>query len=600
MNGPRRSSVIIKLLFLAVFVAGCTTPAATAVVTDTSTKPLQVTPTLFAAVESQRSVLPYADLMQGANLFAPVDNAALTIPLEATQPNSIFEGRLELKGEEGSGELEVLRGDPDLAPEVAHLPEFDFEFVQLESYLIPVKRGLIITEHPYWNYMLEPGRVWQEDGDQGYTRASFPFALIWKGSNATFNGVMTFLFNEQSISKVWYQVTQETAISLSLNLWGFLEASYHPGPVAEADKIRQNYREELMERFPHKSIEQLPEDYKGVDTSSFGGGLTPQHLTWYGVVVGGVNYVGGCQTRFGVYPYCETMRAPSYSTAKSAFVSIALMRLAQKYDASVPELLIKDYVPEAAASPGDWDKVTFNNTLDMATGNYRSAGFMVDEESWDSDPFWTEEYYEKLISAAFNWPNSAAPGTRWVYRTSDTFILTRAMQNYLQTMEGLGADIFQFVVDEVYKPLKVNPGTYTVLRTRDNDWQGQPYGGLGQWWIPDDLAKITELLNVDVGVIAGDQILHPGLLKAALQGDPEDRGVDIDFNRKYNNAFWANRYSEANGFACEFWVPQMLGYSGIVVALFPNGITYYYASDNREFTWEAALREADKIAPLCP
>jgi len=37
-----------------------------------------------------------------------------------------------------------------------------------------------------------------------------------------------------------------------------------------------------------------------------------------------------------------------------------------------------------------------------------------------------------------------------------------------------------------------------------------------------------------------------------------------------------------------------------VVALFLNGVTYYYFSDNQEFTWDVALREADKIAPLCP
>lgn len=49
-----------------------------------------------------------------------------------------------------------------------------------------------------------------------------------------------------------------------------------------------------------------------------------------------------------------------------------------------------------------------------------------------------------------------------------------------------------------------------------------------------------------------------------------------------------------------FWVPKMFGYSGNVVALFPNGITYYYFSDNREFTWNAALEESSKIAPLCP
>jgi hypothetical protein len=44
----------------------------------------------------------------------------------------------------------------------------------------------------------------------------------------------------------------------------------------------------------------------------------------------------------------------------------------------------------------------------------------------------------------------------------------------------------------------------------------------------------------------------------------------------------------------------MLGVSGNVVALMPNGVTYYYFSDNQEFTWDEALREADKLIPLCP
>ena len=80
------------------------------------------------------------------------------------------------------------------------------------------------------------------------------------------------------------------------------------------------------------------------------------------------------RTRFGQYAYCEWMRATSYSTAKSAFASVALMRLAQKYGPETCSLLIKDYVTEVAGSPGDWSKVTFDHTLDMATGNYRSSG----------------------------------------------------------------------------------------------------------------------------------------------------------------------------------------------------------------------------------
>jgi hypothetical protein len=42
-----------------------------------------------------------------------------------------------------------------------------------------------------------------------------------------------------------------------------------------------------------------------------------------------------------------------------------------------------------------------------------------------------------------------------------------------------------------------------------------------------------------------------------------------------------------------------LGIRGIVVVLMPNDTVYYYASDNREFTWLAVLQESDKIYPMC-
>jgi CubicO group peptidase (beta-lactamase class C family) len=263
------------------------------------------------------------------------------------------------------------------------------------------------------------------------------------------------------------------------------------------------------------------------------------------------------------------------------------------------DLLIKDYVPEYAASSGDWEQVTFNNTLDMATGNYVSAEYMLDDESDKMGEFFGAQPYAERIKEAFTAPHQVDPGTRWVYRTSDTFILTRAMQNYLQTQQGSNADIYQFVVDEIYRPLGLGHGAFTTMRTADNNWQGQAEGGYGQWWIPDDIAKIGTFLINDGGEINGKQILHPGLLAAALQQNPDDRGVWIGSQRMYNNAFWANHYTKSNGYACEFWVPQMLGVSGNVIALFPNGITYFYFSDNQEFTWNAALRESDKIISLC-
>ena len=547
-------------------------------------------------VRDVRNQLTYDDLIDGFQIRNPVKERALTIPENAFPPQHVFEGELELLGEDDNGQIKGIRG-AEIIP--SNLPEFHFQFVQQDGYLIPLKRGLITTADENWNFFLEPGRVWYEVTDGDYSRASFPFALSWKGSNGIHNGTMTFLFNDDDISKVWYQVTQETTIGVSADLWGFLDAEYHPGKVAGAEEIKNNFLQELSDRFPSKPIEALETDYPGIDISAFGSDVSPDAMTWYGFVIDGVNYVGGCQTRYGTYPYCEYMRAPSHSTAKSAFVSVALMRLAQKFDPRVGESLILDYVPEAKGSIGDWSSVTFDHALDMATGNFRSSTRMVDEEQWDTDPFWVELDYEPLIEAAFNWPHSALPGTTWVYRTSDTFILTRALQNYLEFQQVDQADIYDFVVQEVYQPLRMGPGVFTTLRTRDDNWQGQPYGGYGLWWIPDDLAKLSRFLNVDHGQIDGVQILDPDMLDDALQRDPTDRGVVRDGEGRYNNAFWADQYTSERDEACKFWVVNMYGYSGIVVTLMPNGTTYYYASDNQEFFSYAAIQESDKLLSMC-
>jgi hypothetical protein len=548
-------------------------------------------------ISTTRALLSYNDLMQGFAFTGPVDESAFAMPDDAVPPAHVFEGRLELLGEKDRGKIDVLKGS--FPAELGYLPAFDFAFVQHETYLIPISRTVIIGADSGWNILLEPGRVWQEAGDQGDSRASFPFTLMPKGTNATLNGTMTFVFNDEGVSKVWYQVTQETTLYSRANLWGLLDAAYHRETVPHAEQIRADFVQELASRFPTKPIEALAVDYPGVDLAAFGRLIGPENTAWYGFVINSVNYMDGCQTRFGHYTYCEALRAASYSTSKSAFVAVALMRLAQKYGLEVTDLLIKDYVPESAKSLGDWEHVTFGHTLDMATGNYYSAGYMVDDESEQMMKYAQTQPYAWRIAAAFYWPRREEPGQRWVYRSCDTFILVNAMQNFLRTKEGPDADIYQFVVDEVYKPLRVGPGAYSTLRTEDNNWQGVPDGGQGLWFVADDIAKITTLLNADQGKIDGMQVLHPNLLAAAMQRNPEDRGFEIDQNRYYNNAFWATRYTEEDGFDCEFWTVEMVGVSGNVVALMPNGTTYYYFSDSHEFFWTSAIRESNKIIPFC-
>lgn len=69
---------------------------------------------------------------------------------------------------------------------------------------------------------------------------------------------------------------------------------------------------------------------------------------------------------------------------------------------------------------------------------------------------------------------------------------------------------------------------------------------------------------------------------------------------KYQNGFWGKEFTSADNpaYTRPFYVPFMSGYGGITVAMMPNGATYYYFSDNNEFSWNAAVAEANKLAPM--
>ena len=172
------------------------------------------------------------------------------------------------------------------------------------------------------------------------------------------------------------------------------------------------------------------------------------------------------------------------------------------------------------------------------------------------------------------------------------------MQQYLG-----GADLYEFYVDEVLKPIDVGVGAHTTLRTSDNNWQGQAFGGYGMWLIPDDVAKITDLLNVNDGAVGGTQLLESDQLAAAMQRDPADRGLVTSSPShpfRYNNGFWARDFTTGEGYPCDFWVPFMSGYGGISVAMMPGGATYWYFSDNGEYDWKDVVAEVQaNIADNC-
>jgi len=558
-----------------------------------------------------RTLLTYADLTTGSST-APVDDSAFALPANAAMPTYTFEGRLQSTGAASNGGFTALKdtyhyaGSSD-AP-IKHIPEFNFEFVQNGSHLIPVTQGLVFTGHPNWNYIVWPGRVWRENGDNGYSRAAFPFALVQRNSNCTSNGEMTFLFTNTSVTKLRYQITTETCEYFQFNMWGQLPATYTAYTVANDFALKNNEALEVTNQLPTKPISALATDFpsSGVNTSVFGSGITAGHLATYGVVINGTNYVGGCATRYGQYAFCGSLRLPSYSTSKSALVSTAMMRLGQKYGTGVYSAIISNYFPEYTQSPsGIWTNVTFKNTVDMATGNYRLAGFESDESGSYENTFFLAEPYTDKVTAALNFPNKAAPGTKWIYHSHDMFILSRAESNYLNAQGG-GADIFSMLVNEVYTPIKLSTGMMSSLRT-DNASTGKVFGGYGLFWTQDDVAKAAILLNNNHGMANGSQILETSMLDTIFQKNSGDLGLDTGSNSGnasnqnflYHDAFWEMPLNPNDGFTCSFWVPFMSGFGGITVAMAPNGATYYYFSDNDEFVWLNAIKETNKLSPMC-
>jgi hypothetical protein len=568
-----------------------------------------------------RSVLTYTELFSNAAPASPVDDrAGFAVPPGAAAPSQTFEGTLTLSNPTSSGSFRLLRDNEKIDTGAdspwRHLADFSFQFVQTGSYLIPVQQGLIITGSPAWNYIVGPGRVWQEDGDHGYMRASLPFALVLRNHNCVHNGEMTFLFSNKKsphISQARYQITQETCEYFKFNMWGQLPATYVHSKVAGAGELRKAAAAEMANRLPTKPFSALAADYpnSGLDLGNFMSGRKfPEDVTTYGLFINGIHYVGNCQTRYGMYAFCDNMRFASYSVAKSAFAGLALMWLGQQYGSSVYGELIRNHVPQYVDG-GDWTNVTFANTSDMATGNYISTKEEEDEDGPHEDAFTRAEPYAEKIADAFTpFPHNANPGTTFVYQTHATFVLTQAMNSYLQQRQGSGADIFNSIRDMVYKPIHLSQGGLTMLRT-DNSATGKPFGGYGLFLIQDDVAKIGRLLNNSGGMIDGKQALDAARLKESLfrTADPTSMSLPVPWSEnpsvqntyRYHNYFWARHMTTAEfpQYHCDFWVPLMSGYGGNSVLLLPDGATFYIFSDGDEWEWFGAVNEINKIAPFC-
>lgn len=514
---------------------------------------------------------------------------------DAFAPAQPVEGVLRFEGE--AADHFVLRKDDfnysPKAESLKVLPPVEIHFVQSGGDLVPAQRGARPGNHPDWEWIVEPGRIWR-DGE-GAVRASFPFALQERNANCIHNGLASFRLDVNgAASHLIYQIGSETCTYMQFDLWGAGAATFEPRRHPNSKNIIAAYEAEKAARLEIRPIESL----SGFQSGAFGSPeeVTPSAMTAFGYVADDVHYAGGCKTRFGDYPYCDVLDLPSYSWAKSIAAGIGAMRLEKLYPGAMASQ-ISDYVSPCG---GDrWANVTFHDVLNMASGVYNSDVYDEDERSLALRRFFlAETNREKLKIACEFFERKGEPGEKFVYRTADTYILGAAMNAYLRKKTGdPEADFYRDLLAPIWKELGLSPVAMTTRRTLDEE--AQPFTGWGLTLHRNDIALIARFLQHG-GVVDGEALLSETMLRQALQQNAEDRGLTaVIAAQRYKNGFWAWNAGEALGCVTEAWIPVMSGHGGLSAALLPNGALYYYVSDGGEFAWARAAQASNDLDPYC-
>jgi hypothetical protein len=294
--------------------------------------------------------------------------------------------------------------------------------------------------------------------------------------------------------------------------------------------------------------------------------------------------------RSGQYPFCNQLVMPSYSTAKSIFTGGALMNLQERYGngatTAPKDLIVSDYVSSCDA----YSACSFENALDMVTGNYNSWHPYRDEESRAVDAFFLALSYDGKIDFSCNeWPEKVPPGERWIYHTSDHFLLGAAMNSFFKSKEGPSANLFDsLIVEDFFTPLGADTYIYINLlhiicsfllifmscivyvgmsatskvTTTTYGTPAQPFTGFGLFFLRDDITKLLNFFSNDNGIINQTRVLDANMLDGALQKNPQDIGYTFSYafvEYRYNNGFLGADLQEQLSCSEPIFVPFMEG-----------------------------------------
>jgi hypothetical protein len=517
---------------------------------------------------------------------ALVLNGEFAPPTHASMAHEPFVGTLSLAETRmktlpaGFKPATILGRDPQLFPAVK------LAFFTVGNDLVPVTQEVILAGsaghgRSYWDLIVQPGAVWSLPDDRGWSRAGFPFALVNALEGETHNGVATFAYKRGEMTHVRLQIVQQTAPYYVVDYFtatAQIETQWAPRPPADMEHARLHYQQSLRDHLTIRPWEELEARFSKERLASFDDGKTAD-IVVSALDYDGKTYLKPCRTAAGPLPWCDRARFGVWSATKALVNGTALLHLAQKYGPSVFAERIVDFVPQAAAFPG-WANVRFADAANMATGVGKGSltrnpnnifdGGLDNYASWYEARTKDEKIQATLTGATpFPW----GPGQVARYRDQDMFMLGIAMDNYVKRKAGAAASVWNMLSTEVFEPIGIHDAP--INKTLEPAGrEGPPLMAFGYYPTIGDIARIARLYQ-HFGANQGQQLLYAPTIRDIFARTPQPglpTGEAAPSGEVfYFNTFWKAPYTTPQG--CKVYYPQMEGWGGTVVALFPGKLT---------------------------
>lgn len=474
-------------------------------------------------------------------------------------------------------------------------PKLQLDFITHAGQLIPRERTKISTKSEsssLWDVIVGRGQVWQEENDGEWSRASFPLTLTDRYVGQARNCVATFIYQTDTMSSVCLQCSQETADFQDQqlgNIYGTLAVSFQAELFADTNQMIDDNRQLQAGRLPVLPLSDID---IGNDVAEY---FEEMHYTNAPTSLGAILlderlYLHPPKTRHGLYPYPDEMRHGLYSVTKSMAGALALMYFAERYDASIFDALIVDYVPALANHEG-WQGVTFSHTLNMVTGTV--GGDQLD--LFFARVIAAETAEEAINNVAELGDAPEAPGQKFNYASSNSFVLSYALQQYVAEREGINANYWDLVHQNVLIPIGAE--NFSLLHTRDDNTLAIPVLSLGALPTIDEAAKIA-LLFANLGNHKGQQLLNREKVKEIFGlSDWSGHSTDKDYRGgNYQHSFWSKEIRKGS---CKLTATYMLGFGANYVVFLPSGAIIFRFLDEGDLDIDKLIKGVENIRSSC-